>query len=103
MNAEIIAVGTELLMGELVDSNSTYIASELPTIGVDLQLVAKVGDNIQNLTTAIANALDRSDLLITTGGLGPTSDDLTRESIANFFEEEMFIDSRLLADLKEEF
>ena len=103
MNAEIIAVGTELLMGELVDSNSTYIASELPTIGVDLQLVAKVGDNIQTLTTAIANALDRSDLLITTGGLGPTSDDLTRESIANFFEEEMFVDSRLLADLKEEF
>ena len=84
MKAEIIAVGTELLMGELLDSNSTYLASELPTVGIELRLVSKVGDSIDDLTDAISSALNRSDLLITTGGLGPTSDDLTRESIAKF-------------------
>ena len=87
MKAEIIAVGTELLMGELLDSNSTYLASELPTVGIELRQVSKVGDSIDDLTDAISSALNRSDLLITTGGLGPTSDDLTRESIAKFFNE----------------
>ena len=70
MKAEIIAVGTELLMGELLDSNSTYLASELPTVGIELRLVSKVGDSIDDLTDAISSALNRSDLLITTGGLG---------------------------------
>ena len=103
MKAEIIAVGTELLMGELVDSNSTYLASELPTVGVELRLVSKVGDDIDDLANAISSALSRSDLLITTGGLGPTSDDLTRESIARFFNEEMVVKNDLLQDLKKEF
>ena len=103
MKAEIIAVGTELLMGELLDSNSTYLASELPTVGIELRQVSKVGDSIDDLTDAISSALNRSDLLITTGGLGPTSDDLTRESIAKFFNEERWVDDNLLKDLKEEF
>jgi len=103
MKAEIIAVGTELLMGELLDSNSTYLASELPTVGVELRLVSKVGDDIDDLTNAISSAFSRSDLLITTGGLGPTSDDLTRESIARFFNEEMVVKNDLLQDLKKEF
>jgi nicotinamide-nucleotide amidase len=103
MKAEIIAVGTELLMGELVDSNSTYLAAELPTVGVELRLVSKIGDDVDDLTKAISIALKRSDLLITTGGLGPTSDDLTRESIAAFFGEQMVIKSNLLKDLKSEF
>ena len=103
MKAEIIAVGTELLMGELLDSNSTYLASELPTVGIELRQVSKVGDSIDDLTDAISSALNRSDLLITTGGLGPTSDDLTREAIAKFFNEERWVDDNLLKDLKEEF
>ena len=89
MDAEIIAVGTELLMGELVDSNSAFLASELPKLGMSLKIAVKIGDDINDLSKGIESALTRSDVVITTGGLGPTSDDLTRESIAKFFEEEM--------------
>jgi nicotinamide-nucleotide amidase len=100
MDAEIIAVGTELLMGELVDSNSAFLASELPKLGMSLKIAVKIGDDINDLVKGIESALTRSDVVITTGGLGPTSDDLTRESIARFFEEKMEIDPKLLNDLE---
>tara|TARA_B100001245_G_scaffold70601_1_gene49758 strand:+ start:627 stop:1808 length:1182 start_codon:yes stop_codon:yes gene_type:complete len=103
MNAEIIAVGTELLMGELVDSNSAFLASELPKLGISLKIAVKIGDDINDLLKGIESALSRSDVVITTGGLGPTSDDLTRESIAKFFEEEMEVDLTLLNDLEGNF
>ena len=103
MDAEIIAVGTELLMGELVDSNSAFLASELPKLGMSLKIAVKIGDDINDLSKGIESALTRSDVVITTGGLGPTSDDLTRESIAKFFEEEMEVDPTLLNDLEENF
>ena len=103
MDAEIIAVGTELLMGELVDSNSAFLASELPKLGISLKIAVKIGDDINDLLKGIDSALIRSDVVITTGGLGPTSDDLTRESIAKFFEEEMEVDPTLLNDLEENF
>ena len=103
MNAEIIAVGTELLMGELVDSNSAFLASELPKLGMSLKIAVKIGDDIDDLLKGIESALSRSDVVITTGGLGPTSDDLTRESIARFFEEEMEVDLTLLNDLEGNF
>lgn len=103
MDAEIIAVGTELLMGELVDSNSAFLASELPKLGMSLKIAVKIGDDINDLLKGIESALIRSDVVITTGGLGPTSDDLTRESIAKFFEEEMEVDPTLLNDLEENF
>ena len=103
MNAEIIAVGTELLMGELVDSNSAFLASELPKLGMSLKIAVKIGDDIDDLLKGIESALSRSDVVITTGGLGPTSDDLTRESIAKFFEEEMEVDLTLLNDLEGNF
>ena len=70
MNAEIISVGTELLMGEIVDTNSSYLADELAKIGVDLRWATKVGDHPGRLEEAIARALDRSEVTITTGGLG---------------------------------
>ncbi|HJO59357.1 MAG TPA: molybdopterin-binding protein, partial [SAR202 cluster bacterium] len=103
MDAEIIAVGTELLMGELVDSNSAFLASELPKLGMSLKIAVKIGDDINDLLKGIESALIRSDVVITTGGLGPTSDDLTRESIAKFFEEEMEVDPTLLNDLEDNF
>ncbi|PZC41779.1 MAG: nicotinamide-nucleotide amidase [Chloroflexi bacterium] len=103
MDAEIIAVGTELLMGELVDSNSAFLASELPKLGMSLKIAVKIGDDINDLVKGIESALTRSDVVITTGGLGPTSDDLTRESIARFFEEKMEIDPKLLNDLEVSF
>lgn len=92
MRAEIISVGTEILLGEIVDTNAQYIASKLPALGLDLYFIAKVGDNLDRLTDTIEKALERSDVVIMTGGLGPTEDDLTREAIAESLGEEMFVD-----------
>ncbi len=93
MKAEIISVGTEILLGEIVDTNSQYLASRLPAIGVDLYFISTIGDNLQRLTDALERALQRSDLVIMTGGLGPTEDDLTREAIAETLGESMFVDT----------
>lgn len=100
MNAEIISIGTELLMGELVDTNSSFLASELAKIGVEVRWVTNVGDDPELLREAIERAWNRSDLTLTSGGLGPTSDDLTRESIAAAFGEEMVVQDDLLEHLK---
>jgi nicotinamide-nucleotide amidase len=82
MKAEIIAVGTELLLGQIVDTNSTHIAQQLTTVGLDLHFKATVGDNLERLKATLRTALTRSDFIITTGGIGPTLDDLTREAVA---------------------
>jgi len=92
VKAEIISVGTEILLGEILDSNSQYLASHLPAIGLDLYHQSTVGDNLERLTEAIERALQRSDVVLMTGGLGPTEDDLTREAIAEALGEEMFVD-----------
>ena len=82
MKAEIMGIGTELLMGELTDTNSSWIASRLPPLGIQLQWVSIIGDDLSNLTEAIKRGMQRSDIIFTTGGLGPTQDDLTREAVA---------------------
>jgi nicotinamide-nucleotide amidase len=82
MNAEIIAIGTELLLGEIVDTNSAHIARTVRDIGLDLFFLTTVGDNEERAAAAIAAALDRADVVITTGGLGPTVDDVTRQAVA---------------------
>ena len=95
MKAEIMAVGTEILLGEIVDTNSAYIASQLPTLGIDVYFKHTVGDNLQRITETMARALENSDLVITTGGLGPTEDDLTREAICAVMNEAPQIDADL--------
>ncbi|HIC88451.1 MAG TPA: CinA family nicotinamide mononucleotide deamidase-related protein, partial [Anaerolineae bacterium] len=80
--AEIISIGTELLLGETVDTNAAYIARQLAGIGLNLFYKATVGDNAQRIAEVVRLALSRSDVVITTGGLGPTVDDVTREGIA---------------------
>lgn len=82
MKAEIIAVGTELLLGQIVDTNSAYMAQQLTTIGLDLHFKSTVGDNLERIKSTLRTALGRSDFIITTGGIGPTLDDLTREAVA---------------------
>lgn len=82
MRAEVITIGTELLLGDIDDTNATHIAQQLREIGVDLYYRTTVGDNEVRIAEVIANALKRVDLVITTGGLGPTVDDVTREAIA---------------------
>ena len=82
MKAEIIAVGTELLMGETQDTNSSWLGSRLPEYGLELQWVTIVGDDLPRLTEILDRAWRRSDVVLTIGGLGPTLDDMTRDGIA---------------------
>ena len=100
MHAEILSIGTELLMGELVDTNSSYLASEMAKLGIEVRWVTKVGDDPDRLFEAIERASDRSDVTLTSGGLGPTSDDLTRETIARVCGEEMAVQDDLLEHLR---
>ncbi len=81
-SAELITIGTELLLGEILDTNSQYLAQTLRDIGIDLYRTTTIGDNTQRIAQAIQDALTRADIIITTGGLGPTIDDPTREAVA---------------------
>ncbi|MBN1689435.1 MAG: CinA family nicotinamide mononucleotide deamidase-related protein [Dehalococcoidia bacterium] len=103
MKAEVISIGTELLLGEITDLNAAYLASQLPLLGIDLHFISTVGDNRQRLIETLNHAWQRSDIIITTGGLGPTEDDITREAIADFFHEPMSIDQSLVSQFKELF
>ncbi len=92
MKAEIISVGTELLLGEITDTNAAYLAGQLPLLGIGLYWISQVGDNQTRLVEVLKRAWQRSDLILTTGGLGPTEDDLTREAVAEMLGEELRID-----------
>ncbi len=92
MKAEIISIGTELLLGEITDTNTPYIASQLATLGIDLFYTSSVGDNHARLCGMLEQAWNRSDIIFTTGGLGPTAGDITRECIARFMNEEQCVD-----------
>jgi nicotinamide-nucleotide amidase len=80
-SVEIIAVGTELLLGQLVDTNTAFIAQRLAEAGIDVRATQAIGDNRDRIAAVIRNALERADGLVTTGGLGPTIDDLTKEAV----------------------
>ena len=92
MKAEIIATGTELLLGEVTDTNTSFLAQQLASLGIDLYFTSLVGDNYERLLGALKSACQRSDLILTTGGLGPTQGDITREAIAGLFGEKMEAD-----------
>ena len=87
-------------MGELTDTNSAYIASRAPALGITIQRMSQVGDDLHQLSDAFAQGLRRSDIVFSTGGLGPTQDDLTREAISSALGETMKVDPALLEDLK---
>jgi molybdenum cofactor synthesis domain-containing protein len=82
MQAELVMVGTELLLGEVLDTNAQWLAAKLAEIGVHLYFKSTVGDNRTRLALVLTQALSRSDVVIVSGGLGPTEDDLTREVVA---------------------
>ena len=98
--AEIISIGTELLRGEINDTNATYLASQLPLSGLELFRMTTVSDDREQLSTVLKQAHERSTLVVTTGGLGPTEDDLTRECIAAMMDEEVAVDAELEAHLR---
>ena len=103
MRAEIISVGTELLLGEITDTNASFLASQLPLLGIDLYWISQVGDNRARLVEVLRRAWQRSDLILVTGGLGPTEDDLTREAIAEMLGEKLRIEPDLEREIREFF
>ena len=98
--AEILCVGTELLMGGTVNTNATEIAKELAGLGINLYHSSVVGDNPERLAEAVKLALSRADILITTGGLGPTYDDLTKETVAACFGKKLVLHPECLEEIK---
>jgi nicotinamide-nucleotide amidase len=103
MQAEIVTIGTELLLGEIVDTNAAYIAQQLATIGLNLYYKTTVGDNEGRITSVLQQALTRADVVITSGGLGPTVDDVTRQAVARAAGRELVLDGKLLAQIEARF
>lgn len=101
--AEILTIGTELLLGEIVDTNTQYLARQLRDAGIDLFYTTTVGDNEGRIAEAVRHALSRSQILLCTGGLGPTVDDVTREGIARAFGLELVFMEELWEQIQERF
>jgi len=99
MISEIICVGTELLLGETANTNASYISQKLANIGIDCYYQTTVGDNFDRIKNVLDIALKRADIIIFTGGLGPTDDDITVQAIANYFHEELIVDTDTLDKL----
>jgi competence/damage-inducible protein CinA-like protein len=100
MRAEIVTTGTELLLGQIDDTNATYLARQLRDLGIDLFFRTTVGDNERRIAQVLEQALARADLIITTGGLGPTVDDVTREAVARATGRSLVLHPDLLAQIE---
>ena len=96
MNVEVVAVGTELLLGQIVDTNSSWIGEQLALVGLNSHFQTKVGDNLGRIVDTLSRALERSDAVIVCGGLGPTQDDLTREALAELAGEQLDEDETMI-------
>lgn len=103
MKAEIISVGTELLLGQITNTNAQFLASELQNLGIDSYFQTTVGDNTERIHEVLKLALKRADIIIFTGGLGPTPDDLTHEAIYSFFKIKPKLDKKVLNQIKKKF
>lgn len=103
MNAEIMSVGTELLLGDIVNTNAQYLAKEMALLGIGIYRQTTVGDNEERLKNALEDALKYTDIVITTGGLGPTPDDITKEVSAMVLGKELVLDETSYAIIKKYF
>ena len=101
MVVEIVTTGTELLLGQIVNTNSAYLAAELNKLGLDVLYQTTVGDNRDRMRNALSIALDRSDIVITSGGLGPTQGDITKEVSASLFDRELSLHQPSLDNIKQ--
>ena len=100
MRCEVVAIGTELLLGQVVDTNSSWMGERLAVAGIDSHFQTKVGDNLARMVLAIRTALARSDAVIVCGGLGPTQDDITREAIAEVMNVELVRDEAIVERIR---
>ena len=103
MLAEIITIGDEILIGQIIDSNSAFIAKELNKTGVSVFQITSVQDNKQHILSALKNAENRADIIILTGGLGPTKDDITKTTLAEYFNDELVQNEAVLKHVEELF
>ena len=103
MRCEIVAVGTEILLGQIVDTNSAWISERLAEAGIDCYLQTVVGDNSERMSKTFGDALERADALIVTGGLGPTQDDLTRQVVADLMGVQLERDLEIVERIRERF
>ena len=102
-NAEILCVGTELLLGDIVNTNAAFLSTRLADLGINVYRHTVVGDNPDRLRRALLSALEESDLVITSGGLGPTYDDLTKETVASVFGKKLYLHERSLERIERYF
>jgi nicotinamide-nucleotide amidase len=103
LSAEVICIGTELLLGDILNTNCQYLAQELANLGIPHYYQTVVGDNVSRIHQVLETAIQRSTVLIFTGGLGPTPDDLTTETIASFFDTPLWEDPTIIADIQSKF
>jgi nicotinamide-nucleotide amidase len=103
VKAEIVAIGTELLLGDVVNGNAAWLGRELAAVGVDVEQTSAVGDNVARIAEVLSGAVARADVVITTGGLGPTQDDVTREAIAQLLGVPIVRDPDLVAALQQRY
>lgn len=103
MNAEVLTIGTELLLGQILDTNTLYLGKKLAEVGVNLYYKTTVGDNIARVKEALTIACSRVDIVIITGGLGPTVDDITRQAVSKFTGKKLVADERALYALESRF
>lgn len=100
MRAVVLSIGSELLDGHLTDTNATFLAQELTGLGIELVGVCQVGDRLEHIVRALRRAWEDAELIVTTGGIGPTADDLTREAIAELLSEPLTVDPLLLEQIR---
>lgn len=100
MNAEIITIGDEILIGQVVDSNSSFLAEELNKIGISVEQITSIGDDRKSITAALSAASKRSRIMMLTGGLGPTKDDVTKYTLCEYFQDELVRDDQVLTDIE---
>lgn len=103
MNCELISVGTEILLGDILNTNAQYLSKELASLGIGVTHQCTVGDNRERLLSAIDHAFSRCDMIIFTGGLGPTPDDLTKEVCSEYFGKELYMDEETAEDIRRYF
>ena len=103
MKAQIISIGDEILIGQIVNTNAAWIANYLTLEGIECAKITTVSDSKRSIVTALKNAVDNSELVIITGGLGPTNDDITKHTLCGFFNDKLEINNDVLSDIKKFF
>ena len=96
MLAEIICIGDEILIGQVVNTNATFLSKELNKIGIEVLQVTSISDDLENIKKSLKNAMEKSDLVVITGGLGPTNDDKTKIALCEFFNDKLILNPNVL-------